>query len=115
MCLGVPGKVMDIQENALGMTMGTVSFGGVTKEVCLAYVPEVQPGEFVVVHVGFAISRISEEEAAETFELLKRMGELAELDVPQPDAQRPASPQPGAQRPARPQPDPPGKPGPAAS
>ncbi len=85
MCLGVPGKVLAVEENAQGMTMGTVSFGGVTKEVCLAYLPEVRPGEYVIVHVGFAISRISEEEARETFELLERMGELGDLDAPRPD------------------------------
>ncbi len=84
MCLGVPGKVLTVEENALGMTMGRVSFGGVTKEVCLAYVPGVEPGEYVVVHVGFAISRISEAEAAEVFELLRKMDELGELDIPQP-------------------------------
>jgi hydrogenase expression/formation protein HypC len=83
MCLGVPGKVLSKEENAQGMTMGKVSFGGVTKEVCLAYVPEVEPGEYVIVHVGFAISRVSEEEAQETFKLLREMGELGELDAPQ--------------------------------
>jgi hydrogenase expression/formation protein HypC len=54
--------------------------------VCLAYLPEVEPGEYVIVHVGFAISRISEEEAAETFKLLRELGELGDLDVPQPEA-----------------------------
>ncbi len=82
MCLGVPGKVLTIEENAQGMSMGTVSFGGVTKEVCLAYLPEVKPGDYVIVHVGFAISRVSEAEAAETFELLRQMGELEELEAP---------------------------------
>jgi len=91
MCLGVPGKVLKVEENALGMTMGTVSFGGIVKEVCLAYVPDVRPGEYVVVHVGFAISRVSEEEAAKTLELLRQLGELAELDVPQPDGPPPGT------------------------
>ena len=86
MCLGVPGKVLSKEEDANGMTMGKVSFAGVTKEVCLAYLPEVEPGEYVIVHVGFAISRISEEEAAETFKLLRELGELGDLDVPQPEA-----------------------------
>ena len=85
MCLGVPGRVTAIVENALGMTMGTVDFGGIRKEVCLAYVPEVKVGDFVVVHVGFAISRVDEAEAAKVFELLKEMGELAELKIPQPE------------------------------
>ena len=82
-CLGVPGKVLTVEENAQGMTMGTVSFGGITKEVCLAYLPEVKPGDYVIVHVGFAISQVSEEEAAETFEILRQMGELEELEGPE--------------------------------
>ncbi|MCP3962367.1 MAG: HypC/HybG/HupF family hydrogenase formation chaperone [bacterium] len=84
MCLGVPGKVIEIMPDELGMTMGRVSFGGIVKEVCLAYVPEAEVGDYVVVHVGFAISRIDEEEAAQVFEYLREMGELEELDVPQP-------------------------------
>jgi hydrogenase expression/formation protein HypC len=79
-CLGVPGKVLTVEENAQGMAMGTVSFAGVNKEVCLAYVPEAKPGDYVIVHVGFAISIVSEQEAEETFELLRQMGELAELE-----------------------------------
>ena len=85
MCLGVPGKILSVEQNAMGMAMGKVSFGGVTKEVCLAYLPDVGVGEYVIVHVGFAISRISEEEAQETFKLLAQLGELGELDVPQPE------------------------------
>jgi len=79
-CLGVPGKVLTVEENAQGMAMGTVSFGGIEKEVCLACVPEARPGDYVIVHVGFAISIVSEREAEETFEILRRMGELAELE-----------------------------------
>ena len=63
MCLGVPGKIVQIDENPTGMTMGRVNFGGILKEVCLAYVPEAQVGDYVVVHVGFAISCIDEAEA----------------------------------------------------
>jgi len=85
MCLGVPGKVVEIQENPAGMTMGKVNFAGITKEVCLAYVPDVQIGEYVIVHVGFAISKVDEEEAMQVFEYLKQMDELAELDIPQPE------------------------------
>ncbi len=80
MCLGVPGQVLEITAGDAGLPMGKVSFGGVVKDVCLAYVPEAKVGEYVIVHVGFAISIVSESEAAETFELLRRMGELAELD-----------------------------------
>jgi len=79
-CLGVPGKVLTVQANAQGLAMGTVSFGGVQKEVCLAYVPEARAGDYVIVHVGFAISIVSEREAEETFEILRRMGELADLE-----------------------------------
>jgi len=84
MCLGVPGKVISIEENQLGMNMGRVSFAGIVKEVCLAYTPEAEVGDYVVVHVGFAISKIDESEAAKVFEYLKEMDELGELDVPQP-------------------------------
>ncbi len=85
MCLGVPGKVLSITKGPAGMDMGAVSFAGVTKEVCLAYTPEVQVGEYVIVHVGFAISRVSEQEAQEVFRTLQELGELGELDTPQPD------------------------------
>jgi hydrogenase expression/formation protein HypC len=82
MCLGVPGQVMQIEENPLGLTMGKVSFGGITKDVCLAYVPDVQIGDYVVVHVGFAISKIDAQEAQEVFEFLRQMAELSDLESP---------------------------------
>ena len=84
MCLGVPGKVVTLEENPLGMTMGTVSFGGITKDVCMAYVPEVEVGNYVVVHVGFAIAIVDEEEARHTLEFLREMDDLDELDIEQP-------------------------------
>jgi hydrogenase expression/formation protein HypC len=77
MCLGVPGRILEIESNALGMTMGKVSFGGIAKEVCLAYVPEAQVGDYVIVHAGFAISRLDEAEAMEVFDLLSQMEDLA--------------------------------------
>lgn len=80
MCLAVPGKVIEIRPDALNMPMGRVSFGGITKEVCFAYTPEVQVGEYVLVHVGFALSRVDEEEAHKTLAILAEMGELAELE-----------------------------------
>jgi hydrogenase expression/formation protein HypC len=80
MCLAIPGKVLEIEPNALGMAMGKVSFGGIAKEVCLAYVPEAQLGDYVIVHAGFAISRLDEAEAMEVFELLNQMEELAASD-----------------------------------
>ena len=76
MCLGVPGKILSLEPNAIGMMMGKVSFGGVAKEVCLAYVPEAQVGEYVIVHAGFALNTMNEEEANEVFELLRQMGEI---------------------------------------
>jgi hydrogenase expression/formation protein HypC len=79
MCLAVPGKVLSmtgIEENRLGR----VSFGGTIKEVNLAYVPEAKVGDYVLVHVGFAISVVDEAEAAQVFEYLKDMGELGELE-----------------------------------
>ena len=84
MCLGVPGQVVTIVENPLGMTMGKVDFSGITKEVCMAYVPEVEVGDYVVVHVGFAIAIVDEEEARRTLEYLEEMDELGELDIEQP-------------------------------
>jgi hydrogenase expression/formation protein HypC len=84
MCLGVPGKVVEIIENSpLGMSMARVSFGGILKEACLAYVPEAQVGDYVIVHAGFALSKIDEAEAMEVFEMLKEMEELSELELTQ--------------------------------
>jgi hydrogenase expression/formation protein HypC len=91
MCLGVPGKVIEVHESPIGMTMGKVSFSGITKEVCLAYVPDVQVDEWVVVHVGFAISRIDEEEARRVFDFLASMDDLDEIEVPQHDSHLAAS------------------------
>ncbi len=84
MCLGVPGKVIEIEPNSLDMIMGKVSFAGIVKEVCLAYVPDIQIGEYVIVHVGFAISKVDEQEAMEVFRYLKEIEELGELEIPQP-------------------------------
>ncbi len=72
MCLGVPGKVVEIYE-AGGLKMGKVDFGGVTREACLAYVPDIQVGEYTVIHVGFAINRLDEAEAQESLALLQEM------------------------------------------
>jgi hydrogenase expression/formation protein HypC len=77
MCLGVPGKIIDIYE-ANGMPMGKVDFGGVTKEVCLAYVPEASVGDYTIIHVGFALNLIDEAEALETLELLRQIGAMEE-------------------------------------
>ena len=85
MCLGVPGKVIEIQPNAAGVTMGKVDFSGIVKEICLAYVPEVKTGEYVIAHAGFAINTLDEREAREVFEMLKQIDDLAELEIPQPE------------------------------
>ena len=68
MCLAVPGRLMSVDPGTHGVPTGIVSFGGVTKEVCLAYVPEARAGDYVLVHVGFALSRIDEEEARAALE-----------------------------------------------
>ena len=75
MCLGVPAKIVDIYE-INGLAMGKVDFGGVTQEVCLAYVPEAKMGQYAVIHVGFALNLLDEEEALATLDLLKQIGEL---------------------------------------
>ncbi len=77
MCLGVPGKIIEIYE-ASGLKMGKVDFGGVTREACLAYVPEAEVGDYTVIHVGFAISQLSEEEAMETLKLLNEIADVGE-------------------------------------
>jgi hydrogenase expression/formation protein HypC len=79
MCLAVPGKILSTSGEDFAR-MARVSFGGIMKEVSLAYVPEACEGEYVLVHVGFAISVVDEAEALQTFELLKQMGELEELE-----------------------------------
>jgi hydrogenase expression/formation protein HypC len=76
MCLGVPGKIVSVEANDLGIPMGKVSFGGIAKEVCLAYVPEAEVGDYVIVHAGFALSRLDEQEAQEVFALLSELGEV---------------------------------------
>lgn len=77
MCLGVPGKVVEIYESN-GLKMGKVDFGGVVREACLEYVPEVEVGEYTVIHVGFAISQLSEAEAQETLAMLREIIDLEE-------------------------------------
>lgn len=84
MCLGIPGRVTETYEDH-GILMGKVDFDGVMKRVCLAHVPEVKPGEYVLVHVGFALSQIDEAEAKRVFAFLDGMEQLDELYVPSPD------------------------------
>ena len=75
MCLAIPGKVLDIDRSA-SPVMGTVSFGGTQKKVCLDWLPEARVGDYVIVHVGFALSTVDEAEALETLKMFKEMGEL---------------------------------------
>ena len=80
MCLGIPGRIVEMRDDA-GLSMGVVDFGGVRREVCLAYVAdEIAVGDYAIVHVGFAISRVDEEEARRTYDVLREMGELEELE-----------------------------------
>ena len=77
MCLGVPGKIVETYEKG-GLLMAKVDFGGVFREACLSYVPEAKVGEYCIIHVGFAISILSESEALETLELLRQIGSIEE-------------------------------------
>ena len=79
MCLGIPGKVVQIIGEDPLYRMGKIDFGGIQKEISLAYVPDAQMEDYVIVHAGFAISVVDEEEAHKVFEYLKEMGEIAEL------------------------------------
>jgi hydrogenase expression/formation protein HypC len=86
MCLGIPGQVKEIYE-ANGIPMGRADFGGIMKEICLAYVPEIELGDYAIVHVGFAITRLDEASALESLALFRQMGVLEEnLAIEQPGA-----------------------------
>jgi hydrogenase expression/formation protein HypC len=78
MCLGIPGKVLAV-EREHDVLMGKVEFGGISKRVCLEHVPDVRPGEYVVVHVGFALQKIDPVEARRVFEFLEEMNQTNEL------------------------------------
>ena len=81
MCLAIPGKVVETYDQG-GLRMAKVQFGGITREACLEYLPETQTGEYVLVHVGFAISRVDELEAERTYQALLELDQLNELDSP---------------------------------
>jgi hydrogenase expression/formation protein HypC len=83
MCLAIPGRVDEIFDRK-GVRMARVDFGGVTRETCVEYVPAVKTGDYVLVHVGFALSVIDQEEAERTYRLLEELNQLGELDVAQP-------------------------------
>jgi len=86
MCLAIPGKVVDLFE-ANGIQMGKMDFDGITKNICLAYIPDIQIGEYAIVHVGFAIEKLDEKSALETLEVFRNMGfleeELGEIETVQ--------------------------------
>lgn len=77
MCLGVPGKVLEIKRTEMGTLLGSVEFGGIRKQIGLDFVPEVQPGQYVIVHAGFAINVLDEAEADETLRLLREVAAAA--------------------------------------
>ena len=79
MCLAIPGKILDISDDDPLMRTGKVSFGGIVKDINLAYVPEANVDDYVIVHVGFALNVIDEEEAFRVFDYLKQIGELDEI------------------------------------
>ena len=79
MCLGVPGKIIEIYDKA-GLKMARVDFGGIFREACLDYVPEAKPGDYCIIHVGFALSLLSEPEAHETLDLLKQITEAGDIE-----------------------------------
>lgn len=84
MCLAIPGKVVSISGADAMTRTGKINFGGILKEASLAYVPDVIVGDYVIVHVGFALSKVDEDEAQKVFEYLKKIDELADLKGPLP-------------------------------
>ncbi len=80
MCLGIPGEVIELRERH-GLRFAKVRFGGIARDVCLEYVPEAAPGDFVLVHVGFAIARIDAAEAERTLRILAELGEASDLEA----------------------------------
>ena len=87
MCLGIPGKLLEVYQRD-DLPMGKVEFGGIVKETCLVYTPEAAVGDYLLVHVGFALGQLDEDEAQEIFSYLKLMSEAAELE-PQGSSARP--------------------------
>lgn len=81
MCLGIPGRVIEIRDGGV-LPMGVVDFGGIRKEACLMYAPDAAVGDYVIVHAGFAISRVDEDEAKRTLDVLQAMGEVSR-EIPQ--------------------------------
>jgi hydrogenase expression/formation protein HypC len=82
MCLAIPGKLTEIADDPYGVRMGKANFGGIVKQVCLQYTPDAEVGDYVLVHVGFALGKVDEAEAERTYKALAEMEQLAELDTP---------------------------------
>jgi hydrogenase expression/formation protein HypC len=82
MCLAVPGRVVEVIQEA-DMLVGRVDFGGISRRVCLEHLQDVKPGDYVLVHVGFALARVDEAEARRQWRFLEEMGELKELEAPE--------------------------------
>ena len=82
MCLAVPGMILAVEQQAFNR-VGTVQFGGITRQAYLDFVPEANVGDYVIVHVGFAISKLDEQHALDVFRTLKEMGELEGIDIPE--------------------------------
>lgn len=79
MCLGIPGKILSIYDNH-GTKMAKIDFGGVSREACIEVIPDAKPGDWTIVHAGFALNLLSEEEAQETLDILQQMSDLADLE-----------------------------------
>jgi hydrogenase expression/formation protein HypC len=84
MCLAIPGKIVELGEKSC-MRMGRIDYGGITREACLEYITDPKIGEYVMVHVGFAISKVDAEEAARTYRYLAEMDQLEEIAAPEPE------------------------------
>jgi len=82
MCLAIPGKLIAVAQDQNGVRMGRANFAGIIKEVCLEYTPEAECGDYVLVHVGFALGKVDEEEARRTYEALESLNQLGDLDTP---------------------------------
>ncbi len=91
MCLAIPGKLIEISEDPYGVRMGRANFGGIVKQVCLQYTPDVQTGDYVLVHVGFALGKVDEAEAERTYQALKDMEQLDDLNIPEFEEEDPFS------------------------
>lgn len=82
MCLAIPGKLIEITDDGHGLRMGRANFGGIVKQICLEYTPEAREGDYVLVHVGFALNLVDEAEAERTYAALKELQQLDELEEP---------------------------------